>query len=164
MGDLANTSRFLRFTNAWKIEPKYCEGKQGGEKNIGKQNKKLQQRDVEITGVENNFSFCISIFLCTQPIRSVANLAACVWHVTRPLKVSLRSHSSPCYMSILEEGILCFWHDFERSQSRRFEEGQRFKTVAVPKMTELWLLFPELKLNHVQLNCLLLLSVAWIHH
>lgn len=43
--------------------------------------KKLQQRDVELAGVEKNFSFCISVFLCSQPIRSVAKLTACVWHI-----------------------------------------------------------------------------------
>lgn len=50
-----------------------------------KAKQKLQQRDVESVGVEKNFFFS-SVFLCSQPIRSVAKLTACFGHMASPVR------------------------------------------------------------------------------
>lgn len=51
-------------------------------KNRGKQNKKKTPTEgCGISSCGKELSFCISVFLCSQPIRSVAKLTACVWHI-----------------------------------------------------------------------------------
>lgn len=94
MGDLANT--------VFSDLPLHVNLNQSMEKKENKEKKKhrkakqkLQQRDVELVGVENNFSFCISVFLCSQPVRSVAKLTACVRHMASPVSpCSPSSHRS----------------------------------------------------------------------
>lgn len=55
---------------------------------------------MELAGVENSVSLCVSVFLCSQPIRSVAKLTACVWHIL-PLHVAPLP-TAPSYFTMNE--------------------------------------------------------------
>lgn len=64
------------------------------EKNIGKQNKN-SNRGMWNWWVWKITSFCFSVFLCSQPVRSVAKLTACVKHMASPVSpCSPSSHRS----------------------------------------------------------------------
>lgn len=109
---------FSQIYHCMKIWAKAWRRRKTRRKKHRKAKQKLQQRDVELVGVENNFSFCISVFLCSQPIRSVANLTACVWNMASLVTPS--SPSSHCSLifhktlASLEEGIFCFWKELTR--------------------------------------------------
>lgn len=75
--------------------------------------KKLQQRGVELVGVENNFSFCISVFLSSQSVCSVAQLTASIWHMAYPVApcshFSQRSLIFHREWASLDRQCFCFW-------------------------------------------------------